>query len=178
MVSVCHQIGGMVGLQGCGMMLYDLPAIRSVWFLVGLQGCGMVLYDLPAIRSVAWCGLQGSGMVFYDLPAIRSVAWCGLQGSGMVFYDLPAIRSVAWWGCKVVGWCSTIYPPSDRWPGGAARLWDGALRSARHQVGGLVGLQGCGMVLYDLPAIRLVALVACKVVGDRVPLSNSLFCHF
>jgi hypothetical protein len=74
MVSVCHQIGGMVGLQGCGMMLYDLPAIRSVWFLVGLQGCGMVLYDLPAIR--------------------------------------------------------------------------------------------------------LVALVACKVVGDRVPLSNSLFCHF
>ena len=83
----------------------------------------MVLYDLPAIRSVAWCGLQGSGMVFYDLPAIRSVAWCGLQGSGMVFYDLPAIRSVAWWGCKVVGWCSTICPPSGRWPGVAARLW-------------------------------------------------------
>ena len=39
MVSVCHQIGGLVGLQGCGMVLYDLPAIRSVWFL-GLQGCG------------------------------------------------------------------------------------------------------------------------------------------
>ncbi len=132
---------------------------------MGLQGCGMVLYDLPAIRSVAWCGLQGSGMVFYDLPAIRSVAWCGLQGSGMVFYDLPAIRSVAWWGCKVVGWCSTICPPSGRWPGGAARLWDGALRSARHQVGGLVWLQGCGMVLYDLPAIRSVAWCGCKVVG-------------
>ena len=41
-------------------MLYDLPAIRSVWFL-GLQGCGMVLYDLPAIRSVALVGLQGCG---------------------------------------------------------------------------------------------------------------------
>ena len=59
MVSVCHQIGG----------------------LVGLQGCGMVLYDLPAIRSVAWCG------------------------------------------CKVVGWCSTICPPSDWWPWWPARLW-------------------------------------------------------
>ena len=50
--------------------------------------------------------------------------------------------------------------------------------SVCHQIGGLVGLQGCGMVLYDLPAIRSVAWCGCKVVGDRVPLSNSLFCHF
>ena len=144
MVSVCHQIGGLVGLQGSGD-----GALRSarhqIGGLVWLQGCGMVLYDLPAIRSVWFLvGLQGCGMVLYDLPAIRSVAWCGLQGSGMVFYDLPAIRSVAWWGCKVVGWCSTICPPSGRWPGVAARLWDGALRSARHQIGGPGGLQGCG----------------------------------
>ena len=122
MVSVCHQIGGLVGLQGSGD-----GALRSARHQIG----GLV-------------GLQGCGMVLYDLPAIRSVAWCGLQGSGMVFYDLPAIRSVAWWGCKVVGWCSTICPPSGRWPGVAARLWDGALRSARHQIGGPGGLQGCG----------------------------------
>ena len=65
----------------------------------GLQGCGMVFYGLPAIRSVAWCACKVPGMVLYDLPAIRSVAWCGckavrLQGSGMVLYGLPAIRSV------------------------------------------------------------------------------------
>ena len=66
--------------------------------------------------------LQGSGMVLYDLPAIRSVWFLGLQGCGMVFYDLPAIRSVAWCGCKVPGWCSMVYPPSDWWPGVAARL--------------------------------------------------------
>ena len=37
--STRHQIGGLVGLQGSGMVLYGLPAIRSV-ALVGLQGCG------------------------------------------------------------------------------------------------------------------------------------------
>ena len=29
-------------------------------------------------------------------------------------------------GCEVArfrGWCSMVYPPSDRWPGVAARLW-------------------------------------------------------
>ena len=102
MVSVCHQIGGLVGLQGSGD-----GALRSarhqIGGLVWLQGCGMVLYDLPAIRSVWFLvGLQGCGMVLYDLPAIRSVAWCG---------------------CKVVGWCSTICPPSDWWPWWPARLW-------------------------------------------------------
>ena len=94
MVSVCHQIGGLVGLQGSGD-----GALRSARHQVG----------------------------------------------GLV------------------------------WP---ARFRDGVLRSTRHQIGGLVGLQGCGMVLYDLPAIRSVAWCGCKVVGDRVPLSNSLFCHF
>ena len=85
-----------------------------------------------------------------------------------------------------------VYPPSDRWPGGLARfrdgaLWstrhqigglvwlqgcevarfrDGALWSTRHQIGGLVGLQGSGMVLYGLPAIRSVALVGLQGCGD------------
>ena len=54
----------------------------------------MVLYDLPAIRSVALVGCKVVGMVLYDLPAIRSVALVCLQGSGMVLYGLPAIRSV------------------------------------------------------------------------------------
>ncbi len=48
------------GCKVVGIVLYDLPAIRSVW-LLGLQGCGMVLYDLPAIRSVALVWLQGCG---------------------------------------------------------------------------------------------------------------------
>ena len=81
MVSVCHQIGGLVGLQGSGdgalrsarhqigglvwPARFRDGALRSarhqIGGLVGLQGCGMVLYDLPAIRSVAWCGLQGCG---------------------------------------------------------------------------------------------------------------------
>ena len=81
-----------------------------------------------------------------------------------------------------------IYPPSDRWPGVAARLWgwcsmvyppsgrcglvclqgcgDSALRSTRHQVG--VAWCACkvvGIVLYDLPAIRSVAWCGCKVVS-------------
>ena len=55
-----HQIG--VALVGCKV--------------VRLQGSGIVLYDLSAIRSVALVWLQGSGMVLYGLPAIRSVAWC------------------------------------------------------------------------------------------------------
>ena len=49
---------------------------------------------------------------------------------------------------------------------------DSALRSTRHQIGvALVGckvvrLQGSGMVLYDLPAIRSVALVWLQGCGD------------
>ncbi len=56
-------------------------------------------------------------------------------------------------------------------PGGVARFRDGALRSARHQVGvALVGLQGSGMVLYGLPAIRSVwflGLQGCEVARFR-----------
>ncbi len=92
------------------------------------------------------------GMVLYDLPAIRSVALVGLQGSGMVLYDLPAIRSVwPWWGCKVPGWCSMGYPPSDRCGSWACKV---------------VRLQGSGMVLYDLPAIRSVWPGGLQGCGD------------
>ena len=115
MVSVCHQIGGLVGLQGSGD-----GALRSARHQVG---------------GLVWPARFRDGV-------LRSTRH---QVGGLV------------------------------WP---ARFRDGVLRSTRHQIGGLVGLQGCGMVLYDLPAIRSVAWCGCKVVGDRVPLSNSLFCHF
>ena len=81
MVSVCHQIGGLVGLQGSGD-----GALRSARHQIG----GLVWparFRDGALRSARH---QIGGLV-------------GLQGCGMVLYDLPAIRSVAWWGCKVVG---------------------------------------------------------------------------
>ena len=76
-----------VRLQSSGMVLYDLPAIRSV-ALVWLQGCGdSALWSARHQIGVALVGckvvrLQGSGMVLYDLPAIRSVWLLSLHGSG------------------------------------------------------------------------------------------------
>ena len=70
------------------------------------------------------------------------------------------------------------YSPSDRWLGGLQGCGDGALRSARHQIGGPGGLQGSGMVLYGLPAIRSVEMLKTRQKGPLTALFVLCLCLY